>query len=48
MAPKVDEEWQALLDAIAKRMTESIEKLDKRITENTQDLYDKMKERIRN
>lgn len=39
---KGDKEWQPQLEAMEKRMMECIDKLDKTIVENTQELYGKM------
>lgn len=43
MAPKLDKKWQAQLDSMEKQITDTIEK---RITENSQVLTNKMLENI--
>lgn len=46
MAPKVDKEWQSHVEAMEKRVMDSINKLDKRMVENTQELYGKVTENM--
>lgn len=45
MAPKLEKEWQTQLESVEKRVMESIEKLDRKMTETTQ-LFGKVMKNI--